>query len=508
MTAAHPAALAAPGDRLRPYRRPTAEVIASLESDRTRGLSSGEAQDRLERHGRNELPSAPVVPAWRRFLAQFKDVLTVLLLVATVVSLIAWWIERDAQIPYEALTIIAIVVLNGVLGFVQETRAEQAVAALRGMSAPAARVLRDGIQRTVPTAELVAGDILLLEEGDSIPADARVLDAIALRIAEAALTGESTPVSKDPAPLDDETGIADQSDMVFSGTAVASGRGRAIVTATGPATEIGKIAGSIEAAEDVETPLQKELDRVGKLLGLAVIAIAIAIGVTILLVEDLRLLADVVDVLLVAVSLAVAAVPEGLTAITTVVLSLGTRRMAERNVIVRKLSAVETLGSTTAICSDKTGTLTRNEMTVRTVVTASGTVDLTGTGYDPSGEVRQDGAQVSDPSLLEEVEKTLAAGDLASNATLEPHDRGWTIQGDPTEGALVVAARKVGAAAGKHRERFPRVGEVPFSSERKLMSTAHSDAEDERRALVFSKGAPDVLLARCPELKKLVVQRG
>jgi Ca2+-transporting ATPase len=497
--AAHPEGLATAGTRLLPYRRPAADVVAALGCDARRGLSSGEARARLERAGPNELPSTPPVPAWRRFLAQFKDVLTILLLVATAVSFLAWWIERDTPIPYEALTILAIVTLNGVLGFVQESRAEQAIAALRAMSAPGARVLRDGEQRLVPTAGLVPGDVLLLEEGDTIPADARVLHAIALRVAEAALTGESAPVFKDAAPLGEEAGIADRTNMVFSGTAITSGRGRAIVTATGAATELGRISSSIAATEDVETPLQKELDRVGKLLGLAVIAIAITIGVTILLVEELRSLTDVVDVLLLAVALAVAAVPEGLTAITTVVLSLGTQRMARRNVIVRKLSAVETLGSTTTICSDKTGTLTRNEMTVRTVVTASGAVDLTGTGYDPSGEVRQGGEAVTDPSLLEEVERVLAAGDLASNAALSRQDGRWAIQGDPTEGALVVAARKLGATAGNHRARYRRVGEVPFSSERKLMTTAHSDAEDERRVLAFSKGAPDVLLARCTE---------
>jgi P-type Ca2+ transporter type 2C len=416
-----------------------------------------------------------------------------------VVSFAVWWIEREAPIPYEALTILAIVLLNGALGFVQESRAEQVLAALEAMSAPSARVLRDGQQRMVPTAELVPGDLLLIEEGDTIPADARVLESIALRVAESALTGESTSVSKDSAPLTEETGIADQGNMVFSGTAIASGRGRAIVTATGLATEIGKIAGALQETEDVETPLQKELDRVGKLLGVAVIAIAVAISATILWVEELRSLADLVDVLLLAVSLAVAAVPEGLTAITTIVLSLGTRRMAERNVIVRKLSSVETLGSTTTICSDKTGTLTRNEMTVRTVVTASGAVDLTGIGYDPSGEVQQRGKPVTDPSLIEEVEKALGAGELANNAALVQQEGRWTIQGDPTEGALVVAARKVGHAAEALRARFPRVGEVPFSSERKLMSTAHSDASDGARALLFAKGAPDVLLARCTE---------
>jgi P-type Ca2+ transporter type 2C len=496
---AHLDASGAPDDRLPPFRRAGAEVVADLGSDASRGLAAGAIRDLVERHGRNELPSVPPVPAWRRFLDQFRDVLTILLIVATLVSLLAWWIERDSPIPYEALTILAIVILNGVLGFAQESRAEQALAALEAMSAPSARVLRDGRQQMVPTAELVPGDILLIEEGDTIPADARVLKSIALRAAEAALTGESTSVSKDSARISEEVGIGDQSNMVFSGTAIASGRGRAIVTATGPSTEIGKIAHSLRATEEVATPLQKELDRIGKLLGLAVIAIAVVISVTIVVVQHLRSLADLFDVLLLAVSLGVAAVPEGLTAITTIVLSLGTQRMARRNVIVRKLSSVETLGSTTAICSDKTGTLTRNEMTVRKVVTASGAVELTGTGYDPSGEVQQAGKPVDDAALLEEVEKTLAAGSLANNAALIQQGGRWTIQGDPTEGALVVAARKVGEAAGKLHRRFPRVGEVPFSSDRKLMSTTHSDLDDPERILVFAKGAPDVLLARCAE---------
>jgi P-type Ca2+ transporter type 2C len=481
------------------YRRPAAEVVAGLGGDAQRGLEPAAVAERLQRHGRNELPPPPKVPVWRRFLAQFRDTLTILLLVATLVSLVAWWIERDSPIPYEALTIVAIVVANGALGFVQENRAEQAIAALEAMSAPSARVLRGGEQQPVPTAEVVPGDVLLIEEGDTIPADARVLESIALRAAESALTGESSPVSKESASLAEESGIADQSNMVFGGTSISSGRGKAIVTATGPDTQIGKIARSLAKTVQTATPLQKELDRVGKLLGVAVIAIAVAVGATIVLVEHLSSMSALVDVLLVAVSLAVAAVPEGLTAITTVVLSLGTQRMAKRNVIVRRLSSVETLGSTTVICSDKTGTLTRNEMTVRAVVTASGKVELTGAGYEPSGEVQQNGKRVGNRHLLEEVEKTLVAGDLANNAALVEKDGRWTIQGDPTEGALVVAARKVGRAAHESRRRFRRVGEVPFSSERKLMSTAHADSAAEGRTTVFAKGAPDVLLARCTE---------
>jgi len=480
-----------------PYRRPAEDVVHSLATDASRGLSSTEASRRLERDGSNRLPSIPPVPAWRRFLGQFKDVLTALLLAATAVSSVTWWIERDLPVPYEALAILAIVILNGVLGFVQESRAERAVAALRAMTAPTARVLRDAERQLIAATALVPGDLIVLEEGDTIPADARVIQSIGLRVAEAPLTGESTPVSKDADPLSGESGIGDQSNMVFSGTAIAAGRGRAIVVATGPATEIGKIAGAMQATESVKTPLQRELDWLGRLLGVVVLAISLAVGTTILLGQQVRALSDLVEVLLFTVSLAVAAVPEGLAAITTVVLSVGTRRMAERNVIVRKLAAVETLGSTTVICSDKTGTLTRNEMTVRTVVTASGSVELTGTGYDPSGAVRQGGVPVSDPSLREEVERTLAAGALASNAVLVRRDGRWGVHGDPTEGALVVAAHKARVAPAEAAGRFRRVGEVPFSSGRKLMSTAHADSEDDGHLMVFVKGAPDVLLARC-----------
>ncbi len=479
------------------YRNTVAEVLATLEVDAAHGLSAAAASERLAHYGRNELPEPPPTPTWLRFLAQFRDPLTGLLLVATVISFSAWLIERGEPVPFEALTILAIVLLNGVLGFVQESRAEQAVAALRALSSPHARVLRDGRQQEIAAADLVPGDVLLIEEGDSFPGDARVIESIALRVAESALTGESTSVGKESGAIAEEVGIGDRANMVFCGTAVASGRGRAVVTATGAATEIGKIANSLQTTEDDPTPLQKELARVGRLLGIVVIVIAVVMSVTIVLVSHVTSLGEIVDVLLLGVSLAVAAVPEGLTAITTIVLSLGMQRMARRNVIVRKLSAVETLGSTTVICSDKTGTLTKNEMTVRTVVTASGRIDLTGIGYAPTGELARDGQPVNDEAQLGEVRKTLRAASMANNAHLiEETDGRWSIQGDPTEGALLVAARKVGLTDADLDERFPRVGEVPFSSERKLMSTAHAD-QQKARVMVFAKGAPDILLARC-----------
>ncbi|MBC8077128.1 MAG: HAD-IC family P-type ATPase, partial [Chloroflexales bacterium] len=478
------------------YRLPAPDVLAALGAN-ANGLSAAQAQDLLARNGRNELPAEPPVPVWRRLLAQFQDPLTILLLVATVISFVAWLIEREEPVPFESLTILAIVILNGALGFVQESRAEQAVAALQAMSSPTARVLRDGRQQQIATAEVVPGDILLIEEGDTLPADGRVIESVALRVAESALTGESTSVGKTIAPLAEEVGIGDQTNMVFGGTAVASGRGRAVVTATGQHSEIGKIAGSLSETEAEATPLQKELATVGRLLGIVVIVIAVVMSVTILLVNRVQTLSEIVDVLLLAVSLAVAAVPEGLTAITTIVLSLGMQRMAGRDVIVRKLSAVETLGSTTVICTDKTGTLTKNEMTVRAVITAHGRVDLTGIGYEPSGEAQQDGHAVEDQALQSELTRTLRAATLANNAALSNEGGHWSVQGDPTEGALIVAGQKAGLTSRDLDDRFVRVGEIPFSSERKLMTTAHTDATNDGRVVAFAKGAPDVLLARC-----------
>lgn len=479
------------------YRSSPDRVVAAQRSDSSRGITFLEAQSRLQIYGSNTLPRIPPVPAWQRFLTQFRGPLTLLLLAATAISLTIWWTRRDSAFPYEALTIFAIVLLNAMLGYTQEQRAEQAVAALQAMSAATARVLRDGSAQTIATAGVVPGDILLIEEGDSIAADARVLEAIGLRAEEAALTGESVPVAKSSAAIEQEVALADQRNMVWSGTVAAAGRGRAIVTATGVETEMGRIAGAIQQAPEKRTPLQRELDRVGRWLGLVVMGIALAIAATILLVDRVGTPGELVDILLLAVSLAVAAVPEGLTAVTTIILSLGMQRMARRNVIVRKLAAVETLGSTTVICTDKTGTLTKNEMTVRAAVTASGRVDFTGAGYDPHGSALHAGQPLTNPLLLEEVKSALRAAYLVNNATLLCRDGAWTIQGDPTEGALLVAAHKVGLQEEDLEGRFPRLAEAPFSSERKLMSTSHKDPERDEHMLLFSKGAPDVLLARC-----------
>ena len=481
-----------------PSQQTSEQVAQAQQIDPAQGLSDAEARVRLTRVGPNELEAKLPVPTWRRFLAQFRNMLVMLLLVATAISVGLWLYERDAALPYEGLAIFAIVLINAVLGYVQEARAEQAVAALRAMSAANARVLRGGRTHSVPAREVVPGDVLLLEEGDTLPADARLTQVATLRTLEASLTGESLPTEKDTRPsVGGEAALGDRHNMVFSGTAVSGGRGRAIVTATGMDTEIGRIAGLLKRTRVEETPLQQELNRIGKLLGAIVLVIAAVMVVTLVLVDGVRDVSGFVDVLILGVALAVAAVPEGLPAITSVVLALGTQRMASRHAIVRRLPAVETLGSASVIASDKTGTLTRNEMTVRVVVTASGVTDLSGSGYGPQGDLSVGGQPLSQGLQRVEVERALAGADRANNAALQEQDGRWSVQGDPTEGALIVAAHKAGMTSERLDARFSRVGEVPFSSERKLMSTIHTDAEQPGQLTLFSKGAPDVLLERC-----------
>ena len=479
-----------------PWSASPEEVAQVLESDLRRGLSGAEARARLERHGRNELAEERPVPSWRRVAAQLRDPLTLLLLAAAALSLVVWYLEGHGGWPYEALTVAAVVIVNSTLAVVQEGRAERALSDLAKLAPPVALVLREGTPEPIGAAEVVPGDLLQLEEGQAVPADARVVEAAGLRTAEAALTGESAPVTKDVAALPADTGLADRSNMVFAGSAVVSGRGRAIVTATGMRTELGRVAGLLQGTQQEKTPLQRELDRVGRLLGKAVLVIAAALTLTLLWAEDARTLSALLEGLLIGVSLAVAAVPEGLTAVTTVVLALGMERMARRRAVVRRLTAVEALGSATTICSDKTGTLTRNEMMVRSALLPSGRVDFSGHGYDPTGSVSREGRPL-DPLETEELHRLLRAGVLANNAVLVREGASYAVRGDPTEGALKVAAVKAGLDEATLADRFPRLGEVPFSSERKLMSTAHADTETEGRRVFVSKGAPDLLLVRC-----------
>ena len=423
--------------------------------------------------------------------------LVILLLVATAISAALWVVERDAALPYEAIAILAVVILNAAMGYVQESRAEAAVAALRAMSAADASVIRGGERRSVPASQSFratssssrrATPLLRMAGSSSRPLSKRRRPHSPAR---------ACPITKDVAAIGDDVPLGDRDNMVFSGTAATYGHGKAVVTATGMRTEMGRIAGLLKTTPDEATPLQRELDRTGKILGLVVVAIAVIMIVTIVMVDEVRDVGALFDVLILGVALAVAAVPEGLPTVVTAVLSIGVQRMAKRNAIVRHLAAVETLGSATVIASDKTGTLTKNEMTVRVVVTASGRVTFEGSGYAPVGAVRAEGGRPIEGALRVELERALAAADRANNASVQEGAGRWTVQGDPTEGALLVAARKCGLSADSLNQRLPRVGEVPFSSERKLMSTLHRDSEHQDRGVVFTKGAPDVLLTRC-----------
>jgi magnesium-transporting ATPase (P-type) len=477
------------------------QVLQALAADAERGLTSQEAARRLAVHGRNELRGAAAVATWRRVLAQFQDPLVYLLLAAIGIALGAWAIEGYAGWPLDALVIAAVVLLNGVLGFVQQAKAANAVAALARMTAVTSAVVRDGHALRVPSAELVPGDLLVLGEGDAVGADARLLEASSLRVLEASLTGESDAVLKDATTLPAPAALGDRFDMVFKGTAIAQGTGRAVVTATGMRTEVGAIAGMLDATVEAPTPLGIEVARIGRMLGIAVVVIAAVVVATVLLISDIRTAADVVTVLLLGVSLAVAAVPEGLPAILSVVLAMGVQRMAKHNAIVKNLSSVETLGAASVICTDKTGTLTRAEMTIERVVTASGSTRITGAGYAPTGRVEHEGAELPAGPLRDEQTVVLAGGSLAGDAQLRQDAGGaWGIHGDPTEAAFLVAECKMGLTA-RRVQRFERIAAIPFTSERKMMSTLERDHDHGDQAVLITKGAPDVLLARCSRVR-------
>jgi Ca2+-transporting ATPase len=416
------------------------DVLAALGADDHVGLSSEQVASLRSRHGWNELAAAPAEPLWRKFLGQFKDVVVWILIVAAVVSgALGEWTDATA--------IVAIVLLNAILGFIQEEKAQQSLESLQKLAAPLARVLRDGSLQSLPGRELVPGDIVDLDAGDNVPADARLLEAFALRVQESALTGESLPEGKEAeCVLPEETALADRKNMVYLGTIVAAGKARAVVARTGMRTQLGQIAGMLQSFEAEPTPLQRKLAQLGKMLAVACLAL-VALVFTLQLWHG----APLIKAFLLSVSLAVAAVPEGLPAVVTVSLALGLQRMVKRNALVRKLPSVETLGSVTVICSDKTGTLTRNEMTVRKIVAGGAEYDVSGSGYAPRGEIRRkmsDGLEAtvnarenSDLNLL------LTIASRCNHAQVLPAGDGegvWRVVGDPTEGALLVAALKAG----------------------------------------------------------------
>ncbi|MCM3900336.1 MAG: cation-translocating P-type ATPase [Pyrinomonadaceae bacterium] len=447
-----------------------------------RGLTVVEAERRLSEYGPNQLQAAARISPWTILLEQFKNVLIVILLCATALSAFLGH-------GVEAIAITVIVLFAVILGFVQEYRAERAIEALREMAAPTATVVRDGREKRINARELVPGDLIVLVTGDKVPADARLIEAVNLQTVEAPLTGESAPIQKHTNLLEDERlPTGDRKNLAYAGTVVTYGRGRAVVVATGMATEFGKIAELLQSVDTAKTPLQQNLDRVGKTLArvsFGVVLVIVALG--------LFRGQPFVEMLIFGVALAVAVVPEALPAVVTISLALGVKRMVKRNALVRRLPAVETLGSTSVICSDKTGTLTRDEMTVRRLFVAGQMLQVSGRGYEPQGKFSLNGTEV-EPS--EPISVFLRAAALSSDARLERNETGdkWEIKGDPTEGALVVMAAKAGLDKTELDAQFLRVSEIPFSAETKRMITLHETPDG---LTAYAKGAPEVIVQAC-----------
>ncbi|MBP5492379.1 MAG: cation-translocating P-type ATPase [Clostridiales bacterium] len=477
-----------------PFSMKTESVIDALNTDVKAGLTNSEAEKRLAQYGPNSLGEEKKVPLWKRFLQQFADAMVLILIGAAVLSAIMAVKEGGFSGWIDVIVILAIVIINAILGVYQEGKADEAIAALKKMSSPQAKVVRDNIQQLVDSDKLVPGDIVVLDAGDLVAADIRLTEASSMKVEEASLTGESVPVDKDAtAVLEDDCGIGDRKNMLYMGTAVTYGRGRGIVVETGATTELGKIANRLSSIDNEETPLQKNLNKLGKILGIVCIAICLIVFVV-----DVFVQKEAWDeALMTAVSLAVAAIPEGLAAVVTIVLALGMTKMASKNAIVRRLLAVETLGCVDVICTDKTGTLTQNEMTVRKVFDGEKSFDVTGIGYAPEGQVQtEDGTAAPIEGKLK---RLLQSCVLCSDAVTPKGDDGrYTCIGDPTEAALIALGAKSGMPKDETNKSFPRVAELPFDSDRKMMTTYHPNIVD--GAIVsFTKGAPDIVLGRCIE---------
>jgi len=457
-----------------------ADTCRQLDVDPSYGLSEKAAQERLLKNGPNELRKSAGTSAWRLLLEQLKNILVIILIIAVALS-------EFLGHEVEAIAIGIIILFAVLLGFVQEYRAEKAIEALRRMAAPTATVRRGGKEIVIPSREVVTGDIIFLKAGDLVPADARMTEAINIKANEAALTGESLSVEKHGETIPTaHIPVGDRRNMVHAGTAITYGRGTAVITSTGMHTEFGKIAGLLETVETSRTPLQQNLDVVGKKLAMAAFAI-----VGIISAIGLYQRKDIFEIFIFGVALAVAVVPEALPAVVTISLAIGVQKMVKRNALVRRLPAVETLGSTTIICSDKTGTLTKDEMTIRTVRTDGRSYEVTGSGYDPIGKFVFDGAHfVPSGALLE----LLTGGVLCNDSELIKENEEWHVRGDPTEGAMVVAAAKGGLKKADLVGRFPRIGEIPFTSETKRMTTLH---DIDGTKIAYTKGAAEIVLASC-----------
>ncbi len=468
-----------------PWHTLTRDAAIKLLGSTPNGLTGSESEKRFVEYGPNEIQAVKQISGWKILLEQFKNVLILILLVAAAISLyLGHGIESIA---------IAVIVLFAVgLGFFQEFRAERAIEALRQMAAPTASVYRDGVEVNIPSRDLVPGDVILLHTGNRIPADARLLDAVNLQVEEASLTGESIPVEKHTQHLPGEDlPIGDRKNIVYAGTSATYGRGKGLIVATGMQTEFGKIAKLLQTIESGKTPLQQNLDKVGTMLARAAFVI-VAIIVTLGLVRG----QPIVDMLIFGIALAVAVVPEALPAVVTISLAIGVQKMVKRNALIRKLPAVETLGSTTVICSDKTGTLTKDEMTVRQLFAGGQLYDVSGSGYTPVGEILFNNETVATPprSLIQMLTAAVLASDTLLVMNGEGLEKTWGIKGDPTEGALVVAAEKAGLNKNNLDHSLPRVQEIPFSSETKRMTTLHQTPEG---ITAYAKGAPEMILSSC-----------
>jgi Ca2+-transporting ATPase len=466
-------------------------VCDELGVNLAQGLSSQEAAKRLEIHGYNEITRDEPISPFRIFLKQFQNVLIIILLIAIALSIVTG--ETT-----DAIIIAVIVLFCSLLGFFQEYRAERAIEALKSMLSPNVSVVRDGVVQKILSREVVPGDVLYLESGDKIPADGRIVESYALMCDESALTGESHPAPKQVNPLPNETSIGDRTNMVFAGTTVVSGRGYAVVTETGMKTEFGRIAYELGKIKSEKTPLEKRTEEIGKWLGIISLAICLVVGGVSVIREILAhnlTMKVFLDITIFTVSLAVAAVPEALPAIVTGALAIGMREMAKRNAIIRKMPAVETLGCTTVICSDKTGTLTKGEITAKLIVLDNHTIEVTGAGYKPEGTLESQEKPILNSPLLQHF---LECAVLCNNAQISQAGDTWLVHGDPTEGALIVLAQKAGLDYGLIREEFPRVHEIPFSPERKKMSSVHKSPHG--KLIVYSKGAPELILDCCSSI--------
>ena len=457
------------------------QAIGLLDSNTRSGLAAGDVSHRLERFGPNRLPEGSKKGPLKRFLLQFKNVLIYVLLAAGFVKLmVGLWLD--------AAIILAVVVINALLGFLQEGKAEKALDAIRNMLSSEARTLRDGQTRVVPSEDVVPGDIVLLESGDKVPADLRLIDVKNLRTEEAALTGESLPIDKTTAPVSEKATVGDRKDMAFSGTLVTSGRGIGVVVATGTGTELGRINQMMAGVSALETPLLRQI----KKFGYAITAVIAAVSVIVFLYGRFVRQMPFVAIFQAVVSIAVSVIPEGLPALITVTLAIGVQRMAQRKAIIRVLPAVETLGSVSRICSDKTGTLTLMEMMVVSAITGESTYQVTGQGYTSEGQILEDGRLVGDDSVLKLMGRVSM---LCNDAQLVQAEGSWKVEGDPTEGALYPFAAKIGLEQSGERAVFPRADAIPFESEHKFMATLHRCADDE--TMMFVKGAPEVILKHC-----------